>query len=192
MDIQIVFRTALESRTYKIGAMSENSKGEVRTMWNAAIYSLVSFEHWYTGVCMWNKYFIAPNPIVQPNSFPCQSIFQIKISKLTVQHLKAFISEIKKHDKRKGYIIQGVQNNSGWARMEPWRWWTGWWGTQRAIYLEEGKYRIVITGESSDQGQAKARLQHWLPGMENRACYMWKWRNVDTVSEEWRHLTSSG
>lgn len=50
----------------------------------------------------------------------------------------------------------------------------------------------MIPGESCDQGQAKAMLQHWLPGMENRACYMWKRRNVETVFEEWTHLTPSG
>lgn len=146
------------------------------------LFSTVSFEHCYAGVCMWNKYLIAPNPIVQPNSSPCLSIFQIKISRLTLQHLKGFISEINKHDKRKGYIIKGVQN-SQWARMEPWKWWTGWWGTSSTIYWEEEKYRLVITGERCNQEQAKARLQHQLPGMENWACYMWKWRNVETVFE---------
>lgn len=38
--------------------------------------------------------------------------FSAKISRVTVQHLKGFISEINKHDKRKGYIIKGVPNNS--------------------------------------------------------------------------------
>lgn len=76
------------------------------------LFSRVSFEHCSASVCMWNKYLIGPTPIVQPNNFPHLSIFQIKISRLTVQHLKEFISEINKHDKREEYIIKGVQNNS--------------------------------------------------------------------------------
>lgn len=52
---------------------------------------------------------MAPNPTVQPNSFPHLSIFQIKISRPTVQHLKGFIFEINKHDKRKGYNVAGLE-----------------------------------------------------------------------------------
>lgn len=37
-----ILRTAPESRTYQIGAKSEDPKGKVRTMWNSAIYSVQS------------------------------------------------------------------------------------------------------------------------------------------------------
>lgn len=37
-----ILGTAPESRTYQTGAKSENPKGEVRTVWNAAIYSVES------------------------------------------------------------------------------------------------------------------------------------------------------
>lgn len=192
MDIQILLKQHQSPEHTKL-EQSENPKREVRSMWNAAIYSVQSvlstlMQVAACGTNIWQHWILLFSPTVL-HVYPLSNK---DLKDLTVQHVKGFISVINKHDNIKGYIIKGVQNNCWWARTESWRCWEGWWGTQSRIYWEEEKYRVVITGESCDQGQAKAMLQHWLPGMENRACYMWKWRNVETVFEEWTHLTPSG